>query len=101
MHVHRIVKCKIYLAYKDICKEDLKAMDMDTNSWEAIAIERTTSRQTMQKGLSQYEESLAQQSKTKRQRRKARSQGDRPASDYTCTQCERDCHSRIGQTSHT
>ena len=45
-------------------------------SWEAIAIERTAWKQKLQKDLTQYKESLAQQSETKRQRRQARSQGD-------------------------
>ena len=42
-------------------------------------------------GLSQFEEALALQTEAKRQRR----------TDCICSQCERDCHSRIGLSSHT
>ena len=76
-------------------------MGIDTNSWEAIAAERTAWRQTVQQGLCRYEETLAQQNEIKRQKRKACSQGDRPVSDYTCTQCGKQCLSGIGLASHT
>ena len=55
-------------------------------------------RQTAQKGLSNFEETLAQQHKEKRMRRKA---AGRPASDFVCVLCHRDCHIRIGLVSHT
>ena len=42
---------------------------------EAIAIERTAWRQIVQNGLFQYKESLAQLNETKRQRRKAQTEG--------------------------
>ena len=57
--------------------------------------ERTAWRQTVQKSLSQYEGSLSQRDETKRQRMKARSQGDRPVLNYPCTQCGRDYHCRM------
>ena len=43
---------------------------------EAIAIEQTAWRQIVQNGLFQYKESLAQQNETKRQRRKAQTEGE-------------------------
>ena len=60
------------LRYKDVCKRDLKAMDIDLNTWEAVASDRTAWRQTLQKGLSSFEQSLTQQVEPKRKRRKAR-----------------------------
>ena len=89
------------LRYKDVCKRDLSAMGIVLNNWEATALERKTWRQTVHKGLTKFEETLTQQSKVKRQKRKARSQTDKTASEFLCTRCGRDCHSRIGLTSHT
>ena len=86
------------LRYKDVCKRDLKAMGINLNTWETVASDRTAWRQTVQKGIFQHEETLAQQSEAKRQRRKAQ---NRPTSVYLCAQCGRDCHSRIGLSSHT
>ena len=87
------------LRFKDVCKRDLKALNVDVNTWEATASERSAWRQTVREGISNYEEILAQQSEAKRQRRKALV--NRPATDFICPTCQRDCHSRIGLTSHT
>ncbi|XP_050707118.1 uncharacterized protein LOC126992423 [Eriocheir sinensis] len=89
------------LRYKDVCKRDLKALHINTDSWEDTASERSAWRQAIQQGLHVFEETLAQQSEAKRQRRKAQNPADQPASIFTCDQCGRDCHSRIGLSSHT
>ena len=89
------------LPYKDVCKRGLKAMNIDLTTWEAVASDRTAWKQTVKKGLSSFEHSLTQQAKVKRKRRKARSQAERPATDFTCVQCGRDSHSRVGLSSHT
>ena len=89
------------LRFKDVCKRDLKALNIDQNNWEATALKRSASRQTVQKGLSNFEETLAQQHEEKRMRRKAAAHADRPASDFVCVLCHRDCHPRIGLASHT
>ncbi|XP_050707960.1 uncharacterized protein LOC126993145 [Eriocheir sinensis] len=89
------------LRYKDVCKRDLKALHINTDSWEATASERSAWRQAIQQGLHVFEETLAQQSEAKRQRRKAQNPADQPVSIFTCDQCGRDCHSRIGLSSHT
>ena len=72
------------LRYKDVCKRNFKAMDINLTTWEAVASDRTAWRQTVQKGLSSFEQSLTQQTEPKRQRRKPRSQADRPATDFSC-----------------
>ena len=46
----------------------------------------------MQQGLSEFENTLAEQAETKRHTRKARNQGDRPATDHICSLRGRDCH---------
>ena len=51
------------LWFKDVCKRDLKALNIDQNNWEATALKRSAWRQTVQKGLSNFEETLAQQHK--------------------------------------
>ena len=89
------------LRFKDVCKRDLKALNIDQNNWEATALRRSAWRQTVQKGLSNFEETLAQQHEEKRMRRKAAAHADRPASDFVCVLCHRDCHSHIGLVSHT
>ncbi|XP_069182933.1 uncharacterized protein [Procambarus clarkii] len=65
---------KPLLRYKDVCKRDLKAMDVDFATWETLAADRSAWRQSVQKRLSKFEESLAKKSEVKRQRRKADSQ---------------------------
>ena len=77
------------LRYKDICKRDLKALNIDLDTWEAAASDRTAWRRTIEVGLSRFEETLAQQSVVKRLRRKlvAQSQTDRPAPVFPCVKC--------------
>ena len=89
------------LRYKDVCKRDLKALGIDINEWETLASNRSAWRQAVQQGLLEFQETLAEQAETKRQTRKARNQGDRPATDHICSLCGRDCHSRIDLSSHT
>ena len=45
---------------------------------------------TVQKGLSSFEETLAEQHEKKRTRRKSAAHADRPASDFVCALCHRD-----------
>ena len=71
------------------------------HTWEATALKRSAWRQTVQKGLSNFEETLAQQHEEKRMRRKAAAHADRPASGFICALCHRGCHSRIELASHT
>ena len=78
------------LRFKDVCKRDLKALDIKQNNWEATALKRSAWRQTVQKGLSNFEETLAQQHRVKRMRRKAAAHADRPASDCVYVLCHRD-----------
>ena len=89
------------LRYKDICKRDLKALEIDLNRWETLTSEHSGWRQAVHHGLSQFEETLAQQAEAKRQSRKQQNQGARRGTDCICPKCGRDCHSRIGLLSHT
>ena len=44
------------LRFKDICKRDLQALGINTDSWEVTATDRDSLRHTVKVGLSQYEE---------------------------------------------
>ena len=88
------------LRYKDVCRRDLKALNIDGDNWEETAHERSAWRETVQRGLSIYEEALAQQWDERRARRKTAAWADRPASQFSCALCHRDCHSRVGLASH-
>ena len=81
------------LRYKEICKQDMKALGMDLNRWETLISECSVWRQTVQHGLSQFEVTLVQQSEAKRQSRKQQDQGAGQGTDWICLQCGRDDHS--------
>ena len=55
------------LQYKGICKCEQKALGMDLNRWETLTSERSAWRQVVHHSLSQFEETLVQQAKAKRQ----------------------------------
>ena len=89
------------LRYKDVCKRDLKAMQMDTNSWEVIAAERSVWREKVRSGLKSFEKQLEEQREATRQRRKASHSSDRLPTSFVCARCHRDCRSNIGLVSHS
>ena len=43
---------RLQLWYKDICKRDLKALGINTDTWEAAAADRSTWKQEVKEGLS-------------------------------------------------
>ena len=49
------------LRFKDSCKRDLKALAINTDTWEALACDRCAWRQEVQKSLSSNEDTLMQQ----------------------------------------
>ena len=55
-----------WLRCKDVCKRDLKLLSIDINKWETVDSERSAWRQALQQGLSEFEETLAEQAGTKR-----------------------------------
>ena len=58
------------LRFRDVCKRDLKPLNIDQNNWEATALRRSAWRQTVQNGLSNFEETLAQQHREKENEKK-------------------------------
>ena len=73
---------------------DIKAVDIDTMSWEGIAADRTGWRSVMKQHLKTKMTAGAD----KRARRKEGSGSIRP--ETTRVICDKDCHSRIGLFSH-
>ncbi|KAK3885511.1 hypothetical protein Pcinc_010252 [Petrolisthes cinctipes] len=74
----------------------MKALDINTNSWEDLAADRTSWRSTLHKQLLNGEEKLSAVAAEKRARRKATTT-NRPDSTH---RCDHECHSRIGLHSH-
>ena len=88
------------LCFKDICKWDLQPLGIHTDSWEVTATDRDAWRHTVKMGLSQYEETQQVKVEEKRLHKKTVCLANRPTTPFTCSMCDRDCHSRIGLHSH-
>ena len=90
------------LHYKDLCKCDMKACNIDTESWEAFADDRTLWKQQVSQGLKRGEAAINEKNEERRARRTAghHHQDPHQASVFTCQGCNRDCKSRIGLYSH-
>ena len=93
------------LCYKDVCKHDMKACNIDTDLWEAFADDRTLWKEQVSQGLKRGEAAFQEINDERWARRTARHQQDHQkphqASVFTCQGCSRDCKSRIGLYSHT
>ena len=89
------------LHFKDVCKRDIKVLGINTDTWEAVASDRSAWKHTVQDRLAQFEEDSTQRAKEKRRQRKEQPPADRGATAFTCAICGRDCHSRIGLHSHS
>ena len=89
------------LRYKDVCKRDMRALDIDTECWEEAADNRTGWRGILHSQLRKGEEKFLGLADEKRARRKARNNMNYLETIHKCDRCGRDCHSRIGLTSHS
>ena len=90
----------IQLRFKDVCKRDLQALGINSDSWEVTATDRDAWRHTVKLGLSQYEETQQLKAEEKRLHKKTACLANRPTTAFTCSKCGMDCHSRIGLHSH-
>ena len=88
------------LRFKDACKCDMKALDINTESWEDAAADRSRWCSVLCKQLKSGEEKILTTVNERRARWKARILGVIPTF-HTYSQCGRDCHSRIGLISHS
>ena len=90
------------LRFRDVCKRDMKAPQMDPDNWEALAADRPSWRSSLMRQLKTGEENLTKAAMEKRARRKATLLTNNPDSNSThkCNIYGRVCGSRIGLHSH-
>lgn len=89
------------LRFKNACKCDLKQMNIDINTWEAAAADRSAWRCKVRKGLQQFQDELKRQAEENRLQRSSRPLSDTPASVFICARRSRDCHSRVNLHCHS
>ena len=116
-HVHRMEKGRIpkdllygqlehgsrprgrpHLRFRDSCKRDLQSAYIDTNSWAALASQRSTWRTAVKSGVRRAEEDRHNKRTCLQLKRKASIL--QPVTPFSCNTCSKDCHSRIGLFSH-
>ena len=83
------------LQYGDVLKCDMKTVDINTESWESLAANRSKWRGALTNQLKAGEEKLTQAA-----HRNLSGRSDRPETEHKCDLCNRDCHSHIGLYSH-
>ncbi|PIK34998.1 hypothetical protein BSL78_28183 [Apostichopus japonicus] len=88
------------LRFKESCKRDLLSAHMDINTWEDIVVDRPSWRHEVKQGIDRAEQDRREQQDLKRQRRKESSSSSKEDTIHVCTDCAKDCHSRIGLYSH-
>ena len=89
-----------HLRYKDVCARDMKAVDIDTMSWEGLAADRTKWRRALKQHLMTGEYKLMAAAADTRARRKEGSSSIQPETTHRCDVYNKDCHSNIGLFSH-
>ena len=85
------------LRFKDVCKRDMKACDIDTSSWETAAHNRTTSRKITHDGMKKNDKKRHHKCQEKRNKPPPQPPAD-PA--LKCNNCNKVCGSRIGLHRH-
>uniref|UniRef100_A0A8C9WDN1 Reverse transcriptase domain-containing protein n=1 Tax=Scleropages formosus TaxID=113540 RepID=A0A8C9WDN1_SCLFO len=90
-----------HLRFKDVCKKDLRELDINVNGWEELATARCSWRQELHQGLGRGKQKLRLQAEERRRRRKVRLQVEHMnGTQHICCNCGKDCHSRLGLHSH-
>ena len=88
------------LSYKDVCKRDMKALNINTESWEDLAADCMIWRGTLNQHLKSGDEKLVNAELGKGAFRKERNNSNRPETTHKSHFCGRDCFSHIGLYSH-
>ena len=78
----RKTKGRPQLRYKDVCKRDMKALDINTNSWEDLATDRMMWRSTLNQHLKTGEKKPVNAEAGRRARRKERNNSNRPETTH-------------------
>ena len=89
----------LQLRYKDAYKRDMKALNININSWEDLAANHTSWRSMLDKQLQTGKKKLTVVAAEK-QAHKKETAANRPESMHRCDLCDQDCHSHIGLYSH-
>ena len=88
------------LRFKDICKRDMKACNIDTKSSEALVDNRNLWKQQVSQGLKRREVAIGYKNDKRRARRITCQHQEhpdpQPASVFICKGRSRDCKSKIG-----
>ena len=89
------------LRYKDTLKVALKRCNIDTDSWETLALDRTAWRGMVKRGVLEYEQDFIDREVAKRKRRKDRLENSsEPSQLYPCPNCNRSFRAQIAVVSH-
>lgn len=91
------------LRFKDVCKQDLKAFNINPTTWEDAAQDHHTWQQLLRSWLQTYETTWPQHRETQRKLRKQQVTtmlSTSPVPAYTCNIYGRVCLSHIGLLSH-
>ena len=83
------------LSYRDVCKRDRTALDINTESWEDLAADRMRRRRTLNQHLESREEKLNAEA-GKRSCRKERNNSNRSETTHKRDFGGRACSSHIG-----
>ena len=89
-----------HLRYKYVCVRDMRAVDIDTMSWECHAADRTKWSSALKQHRKTGEEKLVTATADKRARRKKGRRSIRPETTHRWDVCNKECHSHIGLFSH-
>ena len=87
------------LRFTDVCKRDLMAAEIEVNTWESAAADRTSWRRRIRAGTIISDSNRFDNWKQKKDKQNERKHLNL-SSNYKCRKCNRDCHSRIGLHSH-
>ena len=87
--------------FKDTLKQNLKKASIDVDNWENLTADRPAWRSAVYDGIVNFEKSRCAEAETKRQIRKERATVVvNSHSKHLCSECGKDCHSRIDLFSH-
>jgi hypothetical protein len=81
-------------------KSSLKHFDINLDTWETTALDRTTWRSALHKGAAVYEESKRLAAVQRRQARKSRTVRPTAEANIPCPYCSRLFRARLGLISH-
>ena len=89
----RRTKGRPQLRYKDVCKRDMKALDINNESWEDLAADRMMWKSTLNQHLKSGEDKLVNADVGKGACRKERNNSNRLETTHKCDFCGRDSFS--------